>query len=75
MNWRRQQAYTAKIIIICKTDYSVNYFNKTLHRRCLTESSDFEYAITLNIRGLRICQGSEYASGSEYVGVLDIPRS
>ena len=36
--------------------------------------SDFEYSSALNIPGLWICQGSEYASGSEYVRVLDIPR-
>ena len=35
--------------------------------------SDFEYSSALNIPGLWICQGSEYASGSEYVRVLDIP--
>ena len=36
--------------------------------------SDFEYPSALNIAGLWISQGSEYASGSEYVKVLDIPR-
>ena len=35
--------------------------------------SDFEYPSALNIAGLSICQGSEYASGSDYVRILDIP--
>ena len=33
-----------------------------------------EYTGVLNIPGLRIYQGSEYAPGSEYVRVLDKPR-
>ena len=36
--------------------------------------SDFEYPSALNIPGLWICEGSEYAWGSEYVRVLDMPR-
>ena len=32
-----------------------------------------EYVAVLNIAGVWICQDTEYASGSEYVRVLDIP--
>ena len=57
---------------------AVNYFHKTLHRRCLTGfwicvgfwiCQPFEYTGVLNTPGLWICQSSEYASGSEYVRV------
>ena len=56
---------------------AVNYFHKTFHRRCLTGSEcdcDFEYTSVLNRLGLLISQGSEYASGFEYVMVLDITQ-
>ena len=36
--------------------------------------SGSEYTGIVNIAGLQICQGFEYAFGSEYVRVLDIPR-
>ena len=35
---------------------------------------DFRYPSALNIPGLWMCQGSEYACGSEYVRVLDLLR-
>ena len=50
-----------------------------LHDRCGQGSeyaSDFKYQYSRvwNIPSLLICWGSEYASGSEYGRVLDIPQ-
>ena len=62
---------------------AVNYFHKTFHRRCLTGVWMWlwfwiyqcsEYIGVLNRPGLLISQGSEYASGFEYVMVLDITQ-
>ena len=55
MKWRTRQAYTAKKKKFAKIVTAVNYFCKTLHRRCLRQGSeyapDFEYATVLNIIG------------------------
>ena len=51
----------------------VNYFRKTLIEdvgQGSEQALDFEYASILNIPGLRINQGSEYASGAEHAMVL-----
>ena len=70
-----RQAYTEKIII------PVSYFRRTLNCRCLKGSclklwiyQLSKYAEVLNIPGLLMCQGSEYASGLKYVRVLDKSR-
>ena len=78
----------AKKIVICKNSYSVNYFSKTLHRRCWTGfwicfgfwiRQGFEHTRILNmplvqnIPGFRKCQGSKYASGSKYPRFLKMP--
>ena len=65
---------------------AVNYFHKTLHIVDVWQgNSEYmpqilnmpafysEYTGVLSIPGLLICQGSEYAFGSKYVRVLDIP--
>ena len=56
---------------------SENNYSKTLHRKRLTRFCiclGFESTGVLKIPGFWVCQGFEYASGFDYVRILDVSQ-